>query len=329
MTTTDLAAALLRDVPRYEQTGRGMNPDQNGAYFAVDDVLAALTAALPARGVGVRQLEWFDITDEDCNFEAYATGFRYWVRILGTARFAVFRNAWDLGDHPDAEAAKAAAQADYEARILAALAPTALIATRPLTDEEAAAIRAEGPGRCYPAPTDAAQAQSPCPYGATGDDCCGGYCDMDDDQKGGYAFAGHGVQAPDATSPGVTAGADAAQAREAAREENRWAYIQAALDDNQSEAQATVASLKEQVEAMRGEVEWQEKRRRDAFGRRHITAPEDPHVYVLCKRYGFGAVMDAASRLWAREDSMGAFYIGGCIGIKPAALTTEADNDRA
>lgn len=62
------------------------------------------------------------------------------------------------------------------------------------------------------APTDAAQARSRCPYGATSDDCCGGYCNMDDDQKGGDAHAGHGVQAPDATSPGVTAGADAAQA---------------------------------------------------------------------------------------------------------------------
>ncbi|WWT39626.1 hypothetical protein [Microcystis phage Mel-JY03] len=82
-----------------------------------------------------------------------------------------------------------------------------------------------------------------------------------------------------------------------------------------------------EVEKLREAADWQEKQRRDAFARRHINAPEDPHVAALCERYGYGAVMDAASRLWARKDSVGAFYIGGCIGIKPdAALTTEADN---
>ncbi|NGQ91496.1 hypothetical protein G5V65_11365 [Rhodobacter sp. HX-7-19] len=62
----------------------------------------------------------------------------------------------------------------------------------------------------------AAQARSRCPYGATGDDCCGGYCSMDDDQEGGddldRRLRSH------ETSPGVTAGADDAQAREAAAE---------------------------------------------------------------------------------------------------------------
>jgi len=58
------------------------------------------------------------------------------------------------------------------------------------------------------------------------------------------------------------------------------------------------------------------QQRAEAMMRRHINAPEDPHVAELCQLYGYGAVMDAASRLWARKDSMGAFYIGGCIGMK-------------
>jgi len=71
--------------------------------------------------VRVQPLEWIDITDDDCNFEAYALGFRYWIRIVGTLKLVVFRNACELGEFDDAEAAKAAAQADYEARIMAAL----------------------------------------------------------------------------------------------------------------------------------------------------------------------------------------------------------------
>ena len=76
------------------------------------------------------------------------------------------------------------------------------------------------------------------------------------------------------------------------------------------------------------EADWQKQRRVDAMRRRHMTAPEDPHVAALCERYGYGAVMDAASRLWARMDSVGAFYIGGCIGLRSdadaAALKGEA-----
>jgi len=71
-----------------------------------------------------------------------------------------------------------------------------------------------------------------------------------------------------------------------------------------------------------------DEHRASAMLRRDMNAPEDPHVEALCERYGYGAVMDAASRLWARKDSMGAFYIGGCIGMKTdrearAALATQ------
>lgn len=59
-----------------------------------------------------------------------------------------------------------------------------------------------------------------------------------------------------------------------------------------------------------------EEGRASAMLRRHMRAPEDPQIEALCERFGYGAVMDAASRLWARGDSLGAFFIGGCIGLR-------------
>lgn len=122
--------------------------------------------------------------------------------------------------------------------------------------------------------------------------------------------------------------ADWLSERDALRTERDTAlgmYLRSSDEGFRQKARAEAAEA--QVEKLRGAADWQEKQRRDAFARRHINAPEDPHVAALCERYGYGAVMDAASRLWARKDSVGAFYIGGCIGIKPdAALTTEADN---
>jgi len=62
---------------------------------------------------------------------------------------------------------------------------------------------------------------------------------------------------------------------------------------------------------------WQIKARAQHWLRRTITVPEDVEVEALCNKYGYGAVMDAASRLWARfPHGSGAFYIGGCIGFK-------------
>lgn len=47
MTTTDLAAALLRDVPRYVQVNGSLQPtDGQHGLMRADEVLAALTAAL-------------------------------------------------------------------------------------------------------------------------------------------------------------------------------------------------------------------------------------------------------------------------------------------
>jgi hypothetical protein len=41
-------------------------------------------------------------------------------------------------------------------------------------------------------------------------------------------------------------------------------------------------------------------------------APEDAAVDALCERFGYGAVMDAAARLWARRDPRGALTVGPC-----------------
>ena len=86
--------------------------------------------ALPARGVGVRKLEW-TAREDGLQFYAkqHASGSLYFYY---TVLFSEHTGEWSAlldgvwhGGFPDADAAKAAAQADYEARILAALSPAA------------------------------------------------------------------------------------------------------------------------------------------------------------------------------------------------------------
>lgn len=90
--------------------------------------------ALPARGVGVRPLVWEGDEEKRHDLIARPDPFHtYTVRPLGDARFDVVLNH-ELGSlwfrqrkgeiWPDYASAKAAAQADYDARISAALAPT-------------------------------------------------------------------------------------------------------------------------------------------------------------------------------------------------------------
>lgn len=57
-----------------------------------------------------------------------------------------------------------------------------------------------------------------------------------------------------------------------------------------------------------------------ADDRRDIDASEDAAVEALCRRYGYGAVMDAAARLWQREDPSGAFVVGPCRGTLASIL---------
>ena len=80
--------------------------------------------AVPARGVGVKPLVWIEIEDDDCDFEAFASGLRYWIVSVTDHQHTVKCNTYEIGDCLTVEKAKAAAQADYEARILAALAPS-------------------------------------------------------------------------------------------------------------------------------------------------------------------------------------------------------------
>jgi hypothetical protein len=70
-----------------------------------------------------------------------------------------------------------------------------------------------------------------------------------------------------------------------------------------------------EIARLRGELAWQDRAKAQHYFRRHMTAPEDSAVMSLCERYGYGAVIDAACRLWARKDTRGAFYVGGCIGL--------------
>lgn len=72
-----------------------------------------------------------------------------------------------------------------------------------------------------------------------------------------------------------------------------------------------------EVAALVEAANWQTKARAQHWLRRNMSAPEDAEVEALCEKYGYGAVMDAASRLWARKPyGSGAFYVGGCIGFK-------------
>lgn len=51
---------------------------------------------------------------------------------------------------------------------------------------------------------------------------------------------------------------------------------------------------------------------------------------ALCERHGYGAVMDAAARLWAVKDSMGAFYIAdNCLGVKDLAAADKENRENA
>ena len=71
--------------------------------------------------------------------------------------------------------------------------------------------------RALPAP-EPRDVRAQCPYGAKADDCCGGYCSMNDEtEKGGDAHDRR-IRSHEA-SPGVTAGAEPRDVRAAALKE--------------------------------------------------------------------------------------------------------------
>jgi hypothetical protein len=59
--------------------------------------------------------------------------------------------------------------------------------------------------------------------------------------------------------------------------------------------------------------------------RASLNAPEDEHVASLCATYGYGAVMDAAARLWARTDPIGALTTGPCRGTIASVIASRKE----
>ena len=131
--------------------------------------------------------------------------------------------------------------------------------------------------------------------------------------------AGHAIEGPTGRT---VAAAHEQGLRDAGRQTKSNARLIAAAPD----MHATILTLCDALEAERAEnerlreaLEWVEEQRVSAEERStYIRAPEDPAVKMLCERFGYGAVMDSASRQWIRKDPRGAFYIGGCVGDRTA-----------
>jgi len=90
---------------------------RSGAVTPAD--LDAAADAIEGR-VKVRELVWLEIEDDDCEYESYAFGFRYWIKTDGD-ECELFLGVTKKGKFAAYDAAKAAAQADYAARIMAAI----------------------------------------------------------------------------------------------------------------------------------------------------------------------------------------------------------------
>jgi len=146
--------------------------------------------------------------------------------------------------------------------------------------------------------------------------------DMTDDEALETLFAMANVQdgyAKKATDRGlkIIHKANAKAQREVAATINDLRARLASAEAERDRLSAANAVLEAKVTALREAVDEQTKARAQHWLRRTMTAPEDAEVEALCERCGYGAVMDAASRLWARKPhGSGAFYIGGCIGFK-------------
>lgn len=46
----------------------------------------------------------------------------------------------------------------------------------------------------------------------------------------------------------------------------------------------------------------------------------DPQMVQLCEHFGYGAVMDAAARMWFLKDPIGSFTVGPCAAIMRHAM---------
>jgi len=73
-----------------------------------------------------------------------------------------------------------------------------------------------------------------------------------------------------------------------------------------------VAALEARLEKMRGLLRLMDGKGERAY---RLHAPEDGAVQQLCEAIGYGAVMDAAARLWYLKDPIGAFVVGPCASM--------------
>lgn len=121
---------------------------------------------------------------------------------------------------------------------------------------------------------------------------------------------------------------------------DKWLSDYGILADRCKRAEAESAALRERVESLKTEgceinrvirerMARLEEAIRDATGGheywdRNISTPEDIEVFALCERHGYGAVMDSASRLWARKDPKGSFVVGTCRVFARRALAALA-----
>jgi hypothetical protein len=124
MITKEAIEAAAKELLAHGEFGTSDGANRRNAVVAAEAALTAALAAMPGPAVKVRELVW---EDDGRVSRAKAVIGIYMVRpCLATA----YAGQWVLDGindpvtlHPSPQAAKAAAQADYEARILSALTP--------------------------------------------------------------------------------------------------------------------------------------------------------------------------------------------------------------
>lgn len=157
----------------------------------------------------------------------------------------------------------------------------------------------------------------------------------DDDLVTRTIAAWHGGRLPVGADQGATMATGATDGYAAVRRELQGNAAVAALNDDLAALRAAVARLEGELRAERESHERTGRELSHAVkaglhlreivelidtGDPTTGAPEDGEVYHLCARWGYGAVMAAAARLWARRDAGGALTVGPCRGTVRAAL---------
>lgn len=98
----------------------------------------------------------------------------------------------------------------------------------------------------------------------------------------------------------------------------------AGSDDETYVDAATLLAALDEIEQLRAALRTAQARNQSAawlfescqiWQREAIHAPEDELIERLCQALGYGAVMDAAARLWYRRDPVAAHTTGPCAGM--------------